>query len=162
MLPAKRDYTKFFTPIEIADKMVKLLNPKPGEAILEPHAGDGAIVKRIKAYCPESIVFAIELYPEWEKSLMQFAEVVVINDFLQIPEIAKWTKCIANPPFGNGIDLYAHFDKIRRCVKSGGKVVVLVPKDFEAGVEFLEYKIDNWATNRDGTKTEIKIIEFYN
>jgi len=47
-----RDYTKFFTPEDIAKFMVKLANPKKDERWLEPHAGDGAIVKEIKVELP--------------------------------------------------------------------------------------------------------------
>lgn len=158
----KRNYSKFFTPISIADKMVELLDPQPGEAILEPHAGEGAIVKRIKARCQECIVFAIELYPEWEDVLKRFAEVVVIKDFLQVPTIAKWSKCIANPPFGNETDLSAHFLKIRESVKRGGKIVMLVPDDFDPQIPHLSHSINNWSKNSDGTTTQIKIIEFNN
>jgi 16S rRNA A1518/A1519 N6-dimethyltransferase RsmA/KsgA/DIM1 with predicted DNA glycosylase/AP lyase activity len=157
-----RNYQKFFTPIEVADKMVGLLNPQPGEAILEPSAGNGAIVKRLKAHCPESTVFAIELNPEWEIELRTFADVVVIKDFLELYTSVKWTKCIANPPFGNGINLNDHFLKIRESVKKGGKIVMIVPVDFEPDIEHKPYPIENWSKNSDGSTTEIKIIEFVN
>jgi 16S rRNA A1518/A1519 N6-dimethyltransferase RsmA/KsgA/DIM1 with predicted DNA glycosylase/AP lyase activity len=158
----KRDYTKFFTPIEVADFMVDILDPQPGEWILEPHAGNGALVKRVKAKCPEAVVTGIELYEQWRSDLENFCEIVVIKDFLQTPTIAKWCKCIANPPFGNGIDLISHFNKMKECVKKGGKIVMLVPEDFDPDVMYVKYPIENWSTNSDGTTTPIKIIEFYN
>lgn len=157
-----RDYRKFFTYPETAYFMAGMIDPQPGEVILEPSAGDGALVKAIKAKCQETKVIAIELDPQWESELRNFADIVAITDFLATPTIAKCNSCIANPPFGNGIDLQAHFDHICKHVKKGGKIVMIVPEDFRPNVFHETYPLENWSTNSDGTKTEIKIIEFLN
>lgn len=157
-----RDYTRFFTPTDTANFMADLLEPKEGDAILEPSAGNGALVKAVKNKCPKSIVFAFELYKQWEEDLrMAGANIVVIKDFLEIPVHAKFTSCIANPPFGNGTDFQAHFDRIRSHVKVGGRIVMIVPDNFvQISYEF--YPIPNWANNKDGTITPIKLIAFEN
>src|SRR5882724_3404930 len=102
-----RDYTKFFTPEDIAKFMVKLANPKKDERWLEPHAGDGAIVKEIKVWAPLSIVTAIELNEEYRDVLFRWSdETLCPLDFLNFrlrPQM--YDGCVANPPFGNGIDL---------------------------------------------------------
>lgn len=162
-----RDYTKFFTPMEIGDRMAKLLAPQDGQVILEPSAGNGMLVAAVKRRCPGAFVFAYEIDKNHEWSLKHRtqrtnADVVVIKDFLQSPDSPKYSGCIANPPFGNGTDLRAHFDKIRKVVKIGGIIVMIVPEDFDPRVQHQEYALENWSNNSDGTTTAIKIIAFLN
>lgn len=159
----KRDYKKFFTPSYIAKYMVGLLNPQTGDAILEPSAGDGAIVRAIKERNAGCIVFAFELNEEHKPYLRNAgANIVVIKDFLETPDYAKFTSCCANPPFGNGIDLQAHFDLMCKLVQHGGKMVMILPQDFIVPFEHVVHPIENWSTNKDGTTTPIKIVEFLN
>ena len=160
----KRDYSKFFTPPDIARFMVNLLNPKGGEIILEPSAGDGSLVRAIKEKCVSCIVIAIEITKGYKPYLRNAgANIVLVEDFLTHDGYATISSCIANPPFGNENDVYAHYKAIRAHVKVGGKVVMIVPRDFKPDAhERVEHNIDNWATNSDGSTTEIKIIEFIN
>lgn len=39
---------------------------------------------------------------------------------------------------------------------------MIVPENFNPSVEHKTHLIENWSLNSDGTKTEIKIIEFNN
>lgn len=165
----ERNYEKFFTPSYIAKYMVGLLGPKEGDVILEPSAGKGSIVRAIKEHNAGCIVMAFDINEQFEPFLRNAgANVVVIKDFLSIPIYAHFTSCIANPPFGNGIDLQAHFDCICDHVKSGGKIVMIVPQDFNPTYEkhliknYTAHALDNWSKNSDGTTTQIKIIEFNN
>lgn len=159
---AHRNYEKFFTPPEVADFMVGLLNPKAGELVLEPSAGRGSIVKAIKRNAPGCSVFAIEINNDYNSELSEVADVIAITDFLELEDMYQCDGCIANPPFGNGIDLRAHVEQIRKFVVPDGKIVMIVPKDFDLGVQFKSYPLENWSKNSDGTTTEIKIIEFNN
>lgn len=159
----KRDYTKFFTYPDTAKFMADALSPKESDFILEPSAGNGMLVKAVKNACPKSKVVAVELYEDWEKELKSIADVVIIKDFLDFKSIPKFSSCIANPPFGNGIDLDAHIQHMRSLVKKGGRMVILVPKDyFELNTEYDTYPVENWSKNSDGSTTEIKIISFLN
>lgn len=158
----KRDYRKFFTYPETAYFMAGMVDLKPGEFVLEPSAGNGALVKAIKAKCQEVKVIAIEIDPQWESELRKFADIVVIKDFLQVPVLAKFNHCLANPPFGNGTNLQAHFDLICNHVKTGGKIVMIVPADFTPNIIHETHPLENWSKNSDGSMTEIKIIEFFN
>lgn len=159
----QRNYEKFFTPENVAWYMAEHLDPKPGEVILEPSAGNGSLVKAVMEKQPEARVFAFEINPKYEKDLREAgAKVVVIKDFLEIPFTALCSSCIANPPFGNGIYLEDHFVQIRKHVKKGGKVVMIVPADFDPKCEHRVHHLNNWSANSDGTTTSIKIIEFDN
>lgn len=157
-----RDYTKFFTPPKVADFMVELLEPQAGEVILEPSAGNGNLVRAVKEKCPASIVFACEWDNKWHTELKKSADVVVIKDFMKYPKIPKHSKCIANPPFGNGVDLEAHVNRMMDAVVKGGRLIILVPDDFNPEVDHVAYHVENWSKNSDGTTTPIKIIEITN
>lgn len=159
----QRNYEKFFTPEDVAWFMVEHLDPKEGDAILEPSAGNGSLVRAVIEKAPGAIVFAFEVNEKYRKDLKEAgAKIVVIKDFLEAPEFSKWTSCIANPPFGNETNLQDHFDKIRRVVKKGGKIVMIVPYDFDPKVQHHVSHLNNWSSNSDGTTTPIKIIEFNN
>lgn len=159
----QRNYEKFFTPEDVAWYMAEHLDPQPDEVFLEPSAGNGSLVRAVMEKCPRAHVFAFEINPEYEQDIKDAgAKVVVIKNFLEIPCYAKFTGCIANPPFGNETDLRAHFDHIRLHVKTGGKVVMIVPADFDPKCEHRTHNLNNWSTNSDGTTTTIKIIEFDN
>lgn len=158
-----RDYTKFFTPDSVANFMVSLVNPKVDDVVLEPSAGNGAIVKAIKKHDAGVNVFAFDINEDFKELLKESgAEIVVIKDFLTIPVHAKFTSCIANPPFGKGIDLQAHFNHICSHVKYGGQIVMIVPNEFTPKIVHHTYPCENWSNNSDGTTTEIKIISFNN
>lgn len=163
MLTSKRDYEKFFTPLFIARHMVTLLNPQSGDIVLEPSAGNGAIVKAIKDVNLNISVFAVELNGKYEQDLFNAgANFVKICDFLIMDNMFKFTSCCANPPFGNTTDLQAHFDAIRKLVVPNGKIVMILPEDFICNIEHKVHKIDNWSSNNDGSITPIKIVEFQN
>lgn len=159
----ERDYKKFFTPSHIAKYMVELLNPQAGDVVLEPSAGNGSIVKVIKEKEEKCIVFAFEINKEYEQDLRDAgANIVVIKDFLETPSRVQFTSCCANPPFDKNTNLQGHFDLMCELVKEGGKIIMVLPQDFKLKIEHETHSIENWSTNKDGTITPIKIVEFTN
>lgn len=173
-----RDYSKFFTPKNVADKLVELSFtgfecwsfPPDNLIVLEPSAGNGRIVKAIKRLHYDIKVAAIEVNTKHYGSLIKDADYVFIGDFLQASLLVPIYDCvIANPPFGNGIDLGAHLLKMVQLTKEGGRVVSIVPLDYDCGFllnysdvkRISKYDLDNWAKNSDGSKTEIKIQVIY-
>ena len=163
---AQRDYTKFFTPSPIAKYMVSLVKIKAGDVVLEPSAGKGAIVRAIKECYPSCRVLAVEVNEQYRPYLRDAgAEVIVSEDFLKKHVGILVDYCIANPPFENEFVLQNHFNKICDHVKSGGKIVMIVPEYFNPIHEnrfITVHPIENWAKNSDGSTTKIKIIEFIN
>lgn len=177
-----RDYSKFFTPRNIADIMVDKLDIQMGDFILEPSAGVGNIVKAVydrgqKLYGPfqepdfHNIIHPIDIcaieIESYYTSLYEVANCVFIQDFLTFKHYIRFDKIIANPPFGNGVDLLAHLFKMFSLLKSGGKLISIIPEDFNLGdfnkgLRFMtieEEPLENWATNKDGSVTRLKLIE---
>lgn len=154
-----RDYSRFFTPPDVAQAMATLLQPTPGMNILEPSAGKGALVKAVKHLQPHCTITAIEHNPNHFQDLKSAgADLIICTDFLSFPCGFRFQACIANPPFGHDIDLSAHIHKMLSLLASKSRLVAIVPKSFSPPTPHDVHPLKNWATNRDGTTTEIKIV----
>lgn len=151
----ERDYQRFFTPDHIATRLVELASIQKHERVLEPSAGNGAIVRAIDG---DVKVTAIEKDPQWHGVLTQCAEEVVIQDFLEYGDPRRFDVCVANPPFGNGTNIKAHLRKMWDLIADGGRLVTILPADCDVPFLHETFKIENWATNSDGSTTAIKII----
>jgi len=88
---AQKEYQFFETPENIAKKLIEMANIQPGETVLEPSAGRGAIAEHIDG-CD-----CIELNPENNLYLIENGFNVVGTDFLKSKK--RYDIIIANPPF---------------------------------------------------------------
>lgn len=116
-----KDFGFFATPPELADRMVELLGPIPqGARVLEPSAGDGALVRALVRVCNSwsdtniGSLDMIEIRPEARPALDTIAEQemsmtcdveVLTGDFLKHKFLADeagvipYDRIIMNPPF---------------------------------------------------------------
>lgn len=162
--PIMRDYTKFFTPDEVADLLVSLAGIEEHHTVLEPSAGNGYILKSMvrchRKIAMEASIHAVEINSEHYSELNDScANIVITGDFLQVPLREKtYDRIIANPPFGNETVVNDHIEKMISLLKPGGKLVAIVPEDYIPKGFYVPLELENWATNKDGSKTTIKII----
>jgi 16S rRNA G1207 methylase RsmC len=158
-----RDYTKFFTPEHVANQMVNLLNLRRYDIVLDACAGSGNLAKAVSKKLGEDIIVdAIEIDSKWELTLNTICDRVFIADLeYWRPLDLTYNKIISNPPFGNGINLHSVFNSMWAALNKRGTLVMLAPVTFDVhfGYRKQELHIENWATNSDGTKTDIKIIK---
>lgn len=109
----KQTYQFFATPSKIADRLVSLSGIGPGDRVLEPSAGRGAIIDAIwrcsKSEVPP-VLFAVEIDPKNVKFLKdRNAEskdsslCVTEQDFLDHTE--QYDRIVMNPPFTCGQDI---------------------------------------------------------
>lgn len=135
--PRSNDF--FPTPHDLAYRLVEKADLKPQQSVLEPSAGDGALLKAAIAYfrllliseAPMPIdLTVIELLPENRKKLEKMgAEVNGENFDTHDFKGKKFDRIIMNPPFGRAM---AHILKAYSLLKDGGKLVAIAP----AGVMF--------------------------
>jgi len=116
--------------------MVELLDPKPGEDILEPEAGTGALIKPLaNSLCRVTAVeinqaLADQLRVRWETASdggeFAFPPIkVVCADFLECNgNLGKFHGIIMNPPFGDAADI-KHIKHAIGFLKPGGRLVAL-------------------------------------
>ena len=117
----KKEYQFFATPKEIAIRMIELANIKKGEVLLEPSAGDGAI---LSLFPKENPYIAIELMPENANKLKENGYSVSIGDFLSL-YLQDVDKVVMNPPFTKQQDVQ-HIFHAWKCLAKGGRLVSIV------------------------------------
>ena len=119
----RQDYQFFETPDDLADWIVSLANVSPGNSILEPSAGRGAIIRAIHRIYPGKPVDCYEIMPENREFLLQKTGVHLIgSDFIAERQTRKYDRIIANPPFCNNQDM-VHVRKMYDCLNDGGRLV---------------------------------------
>lgn len=126
----------FPTSEDQAAHMVELLDPQPGDDILEPEAGTGALIKALaNSMCR---ITAVEINQALADQLRARSEMpkdggefdpaplkVVCADFLECNgNLGKFHRIIMNPPFGGAADI-EHIKHAIGFLKPGGRLVAL-------------------------------------
>jgi predicted RNA methylase len=125
----QQTFQSFYTPTDIADRIAALAELCPDHTLLEPSAGEGALVyAAAKAGVQEKNMTAIEINPLCRGKLKYIAGTVVIGDFLSIQpphEDLKFDRVIMNPPFQDkGCE--KHVRQALRFLRPGGRLVSIV------------------------------------
>lgn len=116
----------FATPEPIGLKMVQWSGAAPGDDVLEPSAGHGAISR----WFPEgSKIRVIEKSQELASRLMLRTDGDVVAGTFEAHHIMnKYDAIVMNPPFGRGGALaMQHLSKAVNHLREGGRVVALIP-----------------------------------
>lgn len=125
----KKEYQFFATPDDLADIMVEHADLEYSDQILEPSAGQGAIVKAINQnhwFVHPDRVECYEIMNINRTKLRNsgIEHKMLGNDFLQAPDEPLYDKIIANPPFSKNQDI-DHIYKMYSLLKDGGRIVTL-------------------------------------
>lgn len=139
----KKEYQFFETPSELADKLVVLADLKKDDVVLEPSAGQGAIIEAILRSNINCQVLAIELMEENSLILNKKGFVHDVGDFLTIPNQPIYDKIIANPPFSNNQDI-DHIKHMYELLKWGGKLVSITSEHWKNSKNKKETEFRNW------------------
>jgi len=140
MLDPKVKTGYFPTPPEIVDRMIDLIDFKPKQNVLEPSAGQGAILDRIKPHLLKnhSLVLVFETLQENIK-ILEEKGYISEGDFLKFAEknigILDYARIIMNPPFERQADI-DHVTAAYGLLAPGGVLVTIM----SAGVLFRENK----------------------
>lgn len=134
----------FATPEPVGMKMVQLADIRPGEKVLEPSAGHGAIAR----WFPENTESRAIEPSEGLSSRMalHFVGDIVSSRFEDHNTINKYDAIVMNPPYGVGGKAAAeHVEKALKHLRPWGRVVALIPTGPAADKRFdaLLYGDDN-------------------
>lgn len=132
----KAERNEVWTPVEIAKKMVALLNFNEGTTFLEPSAGDGRLVKElIAAGVSPSKITAIEINPLYTETLEKLGVRVICGSYFDNAE--QYDVVLANPPYiipgSDGIPFYHLFFERAADVSLAKQVVMITPSRWMAG-----------------------------
>ncbi len=157
----KQEYQFFATPPELADKLVSLIqwdnydsfNIKP--RILEPSAGQGAIIEAILRVRPRAFVVTVELMDTNRAILKRRIPVENIyiqkttHDFLDFAAKGyEYDVIIANPPFTKNQDI-DHLRHMYDMLAPGGQMVCMTSKHWELSENKKETEFRNWLMDLD-------------
>ena len=153
----KKGYQFFATPTELADYIVSIAQIKDSDSVLEPSAGQGAIVEAIYRANKECSIDAIELMPENFKILQSKQDSTESlsweGDFLELEKKLRlsnaFEKIIANPPFSKNQDI-DHVQAMYRCLKSGGRLVSIMSTHWQRSDNEKEKDFRDWIEEIGG------------
>jgi hypothetical protein len=152
----KKEFQFFATPNSIADYLVELADIEEGDSILEPSAGQGAIVKAIQRVLPEAAVDCFELMPLNQTFLSKISNVLIKGqDFLQYEGPHSYDKIIGNPPFSKNQDC-SHIRKMYELCRPTGRIVSVASKHWQTSGNRVETEFRNWL---DQVNAEVYEIE---
>lgn len=155
----KKEFQFFPTPADIAEWLVELAELKEDDEILEPSAGQGAIVKAIHdATCQARTVFGYELMPENRIVIEKIVGFKLLgNDFLECD--TSFDKIIANPPFNKNQDI-DHIRKMYECLRPKGRIVSVASKHWQTSCNKKEKNFKNWLNKVGADVYEIERGKF--
>lgn len=158
----KKEYQFFATPAALADNLVDLADMKVTDAetdddvnILEPSAGQGAIIKAIAKKAKTITVFCYELMPINQSFLKKMNNVKLIgDDFLQHSQ-GHFNYIIANPPFSKNQDI-DHIKHMYRFLSPKGTLVSIASNHWQYSSNKKEKGFSEWL---ESVNAEIIPIE---
>lgn len=151
----KKEFQFFATPDSLADRLIELADIMPVNRVLEPSAGQGAIIKAIHRKQPKVIVDYCELMPLNKTYLEKLSNVNWIgDDFLLLSDVLKYDRIIANPPFAKNQDI-DHTLKMYNHLNSGGRMVVIVSKHWQSSSNSKGTQFRKWLNDVNAKTEEI-------
>jgi hypothetical protein len=151
----KKEFQFFATPETLANKLVYLANINQNDTILEPSAGQGAIIKAINKVC-DIVPDCYELMDVntiiLNKSGLKFN--LIGDDFLK-NDGKKYSKIIANPPFTKNQDI-DHLKEMYKCLSYGGRLVCVTSESWINGSNKKQIEFKKWL---EDIKAQVLDIE---
>lgn len=137
----KKEFQFFETPKELAKQMIELAEICENDYVLEPSAGQGAILDCIPQHF--ETVYLFEFNEINQQILKQKGYNLAGNDFLEINTNHKFDKIIANPPFSKNQDI-DHVLKMYEVLQDGGRIVTIMSNHWRFCNKKKETEFRNW------------------
>lgn len=134
----KEKISNFITPQSLADMMAEMLDPKPGERVIDPVCGCGRLLTAAAARCQEcqyignDIDGKIKVTAFFHTAIHGLKDITFYQkDFLKEAWKEEGDLILANPPYNEQINHTIDFiKKIMDALKDGGRCGVLLPEGF--------------------------------
>jgi len=150
----KKDFQFFATPEPLAKYLVSIAEVDNYQTILEPSAGQGAIIKAIREKCCVN-VDCCELMDINYKVLEKLEGCTLIaEDFLKLGRFGYYDRIIANPPFNKNQDI-EHIQLMFKHLKKGGRLVSIASKHWQHSGNKKETAFRSWLDDVGADVEEI-------
>jgi hypothetical protein len=138
----KKEFQFFATPEELARQMVHMAELYVGNEVLEPSAGQGAIIKAINEFGINPDCY--ELMPQNQEVLRKsgLGFNLIGDDFLT-HEGKNYDRIIANPPFSKNQDI-DHIRKMYECLNDSGRLVAIASMSWVYGSQKKQVEFKAW------------------
>jgi hypothetical protein len=150
----KKDFQFFATPEDLANTLVTYAGITDNDTILEPSAGQGAIIKAINAVT-DIVPDCYELMEQNRKVLnesgLRFR--LIGEDFLK-NEGKTYSKIIANPPFTKNQDI-DHLKEMYKLLQKGGRLVCITSESWTFGQQKKQQIFREWLETIEAGVLEI-------
>jgi hypothetical protein len=160
----KKEFQFFETPSKICDRLIELAEIQLYHTILEPSAGQGAIIKAITS--KYNIIPDCYEIMETNRMILENRTKdngikchVLGNDFLELAGDKRYDRIIANPPFSKNQDI-DHIYQMYKCLKSGGKMVSIASNHWQLSNNKKETEFREWLNDKNADIQEIPVGEF--
>jgi predicted RNA methylase len=130
--PKEADF--FWTSDEVADRLVDFSRVNDRHNVLEPSAGNGALVKAIRRAAPGAVVTCVEALDKNYQALTELKPFNAIRrDFLTIGpgEIGTFDRIVMNPPFSKRADINHVWHAFRHFLAPGGILAAIMSGSVE-------------------------------
>lgn len=140
-----QDY--FATPEPVGLKMVQFADIRPGDKVLEPSAGHGAIARFIPDLTDVTMVEPS--YELSQKAALANGKAKIINGtFEELNVVNKYDAIVMNPPYGSGGKTSTeHLAKAAKHIRDGGRIVALLPRGGMADKRLTDFLESDAAKN---------------
>ncbi len=151
----KKEFQFFGTPDGLCDELVILANIQKEHTVLEPSAGQGAIIKAIQRHLPKSVDYC-ELMPINQTFLKKIPNTTFIaEDFLTMKGKGLYDRIVMNPPFSGNQDIL-HVRAAYELLKKGGRLVSITSTHYKLSTNKKETEFMNWLKE---VKADVRLIE---
>lgn len=144
IVSVRQELQQFFTPPDLAERVIAEARIEPGMSVLEPSAGRGALAA--PAFLLGAAVDCFEIDPRNVHILASVAyRAVIEGDFLDFDPDQDlenaYDRVVMNPPFTKGQDIH-HVMHAARCLNAGGRLVAIMSASitFRQGRLFDEFR----------------------
>ena len=139
----KKEFQFFATPPEMAKALVFLANLNNTDTILEPSAGQGAIISAINAAS-----FAVpDCYELMDVNVAILKQTTLKYNLIGSDFLAhtgkQYSKIIANPPFTKNQDI-DHLMHMYKYLAPEGTLVCITSESWETGTQQKQVQFKNW------------------
>lgn len=160
LVDKQKFFQAYFTPPELAKRVVELAEIEPHHIILEPSCGEGALVDEI-VKVKHAFIDVCEINNEFLNVLAakNYPTIrdIYPQDFLDLEYCAPWDlkydRVISNPPY-NKNQWLTHSIWAYNFVKEGGRLVCILPNSIHSNKKFQDFVIDKrWEFQKVEAKT---------
>lgn len=146
----KKEFQFFATPDSLAEKLVCLADLNQDDYILEPSAGQGAIIKAINKACsvvPDCYELMDVNRIVLEKKIFsgELKCKILGDDFLKSDK-RLYSKIIANPPFTKNQDI-DHLKEMYKRLCLGGRLVCITSTSWLTGLQKKQVEFKKWLND---------------